>query len=132
MVAPLRIEFGITYTPKGCVVWRQTPRHRSQKRFLDTIYCQAISKARDWVATELDWLRNETTLSGRQFEIVVPEELMSKREWVTIVQATAKWDKYRSAARDAGLALSDWVGEACDAFITADAAGAAASFVIRV
>jgi hypothetical protein len=80
MVEPLRVEFGITYTPKGCVVWRQTPKRRSQKRFLDTIYCQAISKARAWVAEEMDWLRNETILNGRQFEIVVPEELLNKRE----------------------------------------------------
>jgi hypothetical protein len=108
--AMMKFSFGIRHTTCGCTVWMQSPSGRKTEAKFRNGYASALASAEKWVWEQRQSITQEASISGRQVEFDVPEELDRSRDTKRITLPVALWQEIQAKAGSEGMGLSEWIG----------------------
>ena len=108
----MKVVFGVDHTTHGCTAWCETPKGRTKRRFRNTCYVSAMTKAEQWIHEQKAVWVDEFAISGKTVDIEIPPEFYRVNERKHITQPTDWWEAFKAEADNRGMTLSEWIGEA--------------------
>lgn len=111
----MKVVFGVDHTMHGCTVWCQTPKGRTKRRFRNTCYVAALTKAEQWIYEQKAVWVDEFAMRGKTVEIEIPPEFDRVNERKHITQPADWWAAFEEQAKAEGMSLAAWLGEAAKA-----------------